>query len=113
MKHADVFTPESQGPSPDTEREALRESLTRSILTVTFTKKDGTLRTMLCTTRPDRLPPPRPLQEGVAPRPEKDPDLLTVWDLEHEGWRSFHFSAVQHLALVLASGPMRSTIRTT
>jgi hypothetical protein len=63
---------------------------------ITFTKKDGTTRVMKCT-----------LREGVAipyekktdrTREAKD-DILPVWDLEANGWRSVTVSAIQTIEL--------------
>lgn len=54
---------------------------------VTFTKKNGELREMLCTT-----------QEGIIPEtfgtsvPREN--VVTVWDLEKNAWRSFNEDSV-------------------
>lgn len=50
---------------------------------VTFTKKDGSVRAMLCTQNPDLIP-------EVTYSTNTGPDhLVCVWDLEKEAWRSF------------------------
>lgn len=66
----------------------LRELLTKDIVTVTFTKKDGSRREMVCTTIEDYLP------EVTEARKEPSPTLVTVWDLEIQEWRSFKFDSV-------------------
>lgn len=66
-------------------KEVLQTLLRNATATVTFTKKDGTERVMQCT-----------LQEGVAIPHEKKTDrvkepkeeLLPVWDIEAEAWRT-------------------------
>ncbi len=62
--------------------------------TVTFTKKDGTTRAMNCT-----------LQEGVAIPHEKKTDrvkepkdnILPVWDLDANAWRSVNIETIQYV----------------
>jgi hypothetical protein len=63
-------------------RQALQEDLS-----VTFTKVDGTERTMPCTLRPDALPP-QPIVENKQPKAHK-PETLSVWCLDKGEWRSF------------------------
>ena len=76
--------------------EELRQLLTKEICTVTFTKKDGSEREMLCTTMQDKLPKSdNPCSEIVLVTPS--PTTLTVWDLENDGWRSFRFDAVKEI----------------
>jgi len=75
-------------------RETIAAMLRRNDCIVTFTKKDGTERKMKCT-----------LKEGVAIPYEKKTDrtregsveILPVWDLEANGWRSINVSTMQSL----------------
>lgn len=71
----------------------LRDVLKENILLVTFTKKDGTVRTMRCTLKPDLLPAQTDIEEQVQ---KKAPNLdaLAVWDLEKAAWRSFRFDSI-------------------
>ena len=57
---------------------------------VTFTKRDGTQRVMLCTLRPDYLPEQLDLEEHA----NSHPDHVVVWDLEKKAWRSFRYDSV-------------------
>jgi hypothetical protein len=66
----------------------LRELLRTDIVTVTFTKKDGSTREMVCTTMPDYMPP-------VSGNSVVSDSLVTVWDCENAGWRSFKFDSIQ------------------
>lgn len=76
-------------------RQEMIEKLVEGKCKVIFQKKDGTERTMICT-----------LQEGVVPPASKeDPlsqkkvravneEVLPVWDVEKESWRSFRVDSV-------------------
>lgn len=74
--------------------EGLRELLRTDIVTVTFTKKDGSKREMICTTIPDYLPMPEAITGNLSKPSE---DVVTVWDLEQNGWRSFRFDSVKSI----------------
>ena len=75
-----------------TVRSVLTKLLQEHNLTITFTKKDGTERVMRCT-----------LQDGVAIPYEKKTertrdgniDILPVWDIEANGWRSVTISTIK------------------
>ena len=64
-------------------------------MTITFTKKDGTVRVMKCTLMPDTLPvvEVKPLQEGKQPRKESTTSIR-VFDIEKNEWRSFATTSV-------------------
>lgn len=66
--------------------------LRKNICEVTFTKANGDERTMLCTLIPDFLPQPE-ATSSIQPKKVKD-DLVTVWDLEENSWRSFKPSRI-------------------
>lgn len=70
----------------------LRKLLTSDVATICFTKKDGTSRTMICTTMEQYLP--ELTENGNTPA---DPNVVTVWDLEQNGWRSFRFDSVKSI----------------
>jgi len=67
--------------------EELRELLRSEIVTLSFTKKDGSQREMLCTTMVEHIP--QTSNTSVVSK-----DLVTVWDLENAGWRSFRFDSL-------------------
>jgi len=71
----------------------LRDTLKENVVLVTFTKKDGTVRTMRCTLKADLLPAQTDVEEQVQ---KKAPSLesLAVWDLEKAAWRSFRFDSI-------------------
>ena len=70
----------------------LRKLLTTDVVTVVFTKKDGSTREMICTTISDYLPE---VPGNFTSEPSKD--IVTVWDLEQGGWRSFRFDSVRSI----------------
>lgn len=71
----------------------LRDLLKSNIVSVTFTKKNGDKRVMKCTQMSDRVP------EVKQTRNTPD-DLLVVFDLEKEGWRSFYEDSVTDYVVV-------------
>jgi hypothetical protein len=78
-------------------REELRLLLSQNAMELEVLKKDGSPRLFYCTTDPSRIPldkRPKPLSEGAVPA-ERDPDLIPVYDLEAQGWRSFRYSRLQ------------------
>ena len=76
-------------------RDELINILKDNVCVVSFKKKDGTNRNMKCT-----------LKENIVPKATKeDPlsqkkiralneEVVPVWDVEKEGWRSFRVDSV-------------------
>lgn len=60
---------------------------------VTFTKKDGTLRTMPCTLRKEAMPQ----REATTLHETKlyKPETITVWCLDKNEWRAFKTANVK------------------
>lgn len=73
-------------------REWLKSHLKMGPMSIVFTKKDGTERTMNCT-----------LQEGVVVPHENKTDktkvendeVLAVWDIDKSAWRSFRLDSIK------------------
>lgn len=81
-------------------KDELLEKLNTEAVSVTFTKADGSERTMLCTKMISKIPEAQhPKTDRVVKLDENgnviETDLVTVYDLEKEGWRSFNFSKVK------------------
>ena len=74
----------------------LKEILQNGIVSVVFEKVDGTIREMNCTLNKEHMPPQLLTEEQNAAkiRTEND-DLLSVWDVDANGWRSFYISKVR------------------
>lgn len=74
-------------------RDALKTLVNENHLEVTFVKKDGTERTMICTTDSGSIPEERyPVGESKV---KENTDILRVYDLENDGWRSFRIDSVK------------------
>ncbi len=71
--------------------EELRKLLKEDIVTVTFTKKNGDKRVMLCTLLPNYLPGGD--SGGLSTSVPSD-TIVTVWDIEQNAWRSFKFDTI-------------------
>jgi hypothetical protein len=72
--------------------EALRELLKTDLVTVVFTKSNGTKREMHCTMLPEYLPAMNEPNPNIKYGPS--PTVVTVWDLEQNAWRSFKFDSL-------------------
>lgn len=70
--------------------EAIRKLLKTDLVTVVFTKKDGTKREMHCTTISEYLPE---ISRSITNMPPKE-DVVTAWDLEQNAWRSFLLDSI-------------------
>jgi hypothetical protein len=68
-------------------------------VTVTFNKKDGDERVMTCSLQPELLPP-SPVKESTTTKKENN-NIISVYDLEAQGWRSFIVKNVTNVTLKL------------
>jgi len=69
---------------------------------VDFTKSDNTLRTMLCTKRLENIPTQfHPKGTKIQKLDEngdvKNTNLITVFDIENSGWRSFNYTTITNI----------------
>lgn len=69
--------------------EELKQKLLNEDVTVKFTKADGSVRTMLCTLNKDKIPAPDKEPVNQKRVRELSDQVVVVWDLEKQGWRSF------------------------
>ena len=82
-------------------RSELQTQLRDEILEVTFTKVNGDKRVMNCT-----------LMEGILPsnttenKTDKkvNEDILSVWDVDANGWRSFRMNTVTQVRQIVLQG---------
>lgn len=81
----------------------LRNCLANYMVTVTFNKTNGDLRSMLCTTNGDMIfaSTEKNAKPDEKPKSVKKPgfvrsntEVMAVWDLEKAGWRSFRWDSV-------------------
>lgn len=80
----------------------LLEKLQTEEVTLIFTKADGSDRKMVCTKMLSKIPEAQhPKTDKVVKLDENgnviETDLITVFDLEKEGWRSFNFQTVKEI----------------
>ena len=76
------------------QQQQIRQGLVSGIIEVSFTKKDGTDRTMKCTLNSQYLPEQKDLEQEIDKRNKSD-EVIAVWDIEKEGWRSFRWDSVK------------------
>jgi hypothetical protein len=71
----------------------LKQLVENGVVTVVFQKLDGTERTMNCTLLSEYLP--AYAQPQLLVEEDKNPDTLSVWDVDAKGWRAFKVSNVK------------------
>jgi hypothetical protein len=81
-------------------KENLLDLLRNNVVTVTFTKVDGSERTMTCTLLGEYVPNAgngsmQLLQENSV----RGDSNISVWDTEVQGWRSFRISSVKSVTV--------------
>jgi hypothetical protein len=80
------------------EKDQFRKMLQENRCEVTFTKVDGSVRTMPCTLLESELPA-RVEKEGTKTKKE-NPDTISVWCLDKKEWRSFRVANVQKVEVI-------------
>jgi hypothetical protein len=80
----------------DIRRPILQKYLLEGICKVVFEKvKDSSSRTLICTLKPELLPPKYTETIEKILAPAVDEDLLPVWDINEGKWKSFRISKIQ------------------
>lgn len=82
-------------------KEELKLLLEHNVLTVDFLKLNGDHRTMTCTLRSDIKPPATktdPLSQKAVR--ETSDAVISVWDVNARGWRSFRYDRVNSVDIV-------------
>jgi hypothetical protein len=70
------------------------ELLHNETVDLEFIKKDGSVRVMTATLRADKLPTQIDLEEAVQKKAQ-NPDVMAVFDLINQGWRSFRWDSLK------------------
>jgi hypothetical protein len=79
-------------------RKWLKSLLREQEVTIFFKKVDGTEREMLCTLSESVIPEEKmPKGTGKA----KSDEILAVFDVENDGWRSFRWDSVTRIEFKL------------
>ena len=74
------------------ERSEMIEKLALGSVKVTFTKKDGTIREMLCTRKPTIIPEDKHPKGLIVEKDEAT--TIRVFDIDKSEWRSFSVDSV-------------------
>ena len=84
-------------------REWFESLLKNEIVTITFTKKDGTDRDMRCTLKQDLLPVTEVVESTNEDKPKraKSETSVAVFDLDLNGWRAFSIDSVKTISFDL------------
>jgi hypothetical protein len=74
--------------------------LKNNVLGIAFEKVDGTVSEMVCTLMGDHLP----IIEDTENKPTKkkdNPDVVNVWNMDKQAWRSFRLANIINNVRVL------------
>jgi hypothetical protein len=78
-------------------KEQIANYLKTDTAEITFTKVDGTERTLNCTLQESFIPK-REIVEDSTKTPKADnPNVLSVWDIDNAGWRSFRIDSIKEI----------------
>ena len=80
--------------------EELKQNLHSGVVEVTFEKNDGSTRVMKCTLSENIIPISTETTKAVVKKKQHNPDVLPVWDIESEGWRSFRWDSISSARVV-------------
>jgi hypothetical protein len=72
-------------------KKKLLQKLKLEVVEITFTKKDNTIRNMKCTQNFDLIPKE---EYPNGNRVVKDKNIVCVYDVEVNGWRSFNYKSL-------------------
>ena len=82
-------------------RTDLQNLLSQNVLVVDFTKLNGDKRVMTCTLREDMKP--RATKDDTMSQKkvrELSEEVVSVWDVNAKGWRSFRYNRINHVDIV-------------
>jgi hypothetical protein len=75
----------------------LKAHLNKGVVKVTFTKINGDLRVMTCTTNPDLIPPDVSPKGKVTISEAVNERTVRAFDVNAQGWRSFIMANVTEI----------------
>jgi CRISPR/Cas system-associated endonuclease Cas3-HD len=80
------------------EKDWLKNLLSNYEVTISFKKKDGTERKMICTLSESVIPAEKlPKNTGKS----KNDEVCPVFDVENQGWRSFRWDSLTRIEFKL------------
>jgi hypothetical protein len=77
-----------------TDQDQITECLKNGKVEVLFTKVDGTERRLLCTLHESLIPISTPETKAVVRKRVPNTEVMSVWDIESKGWRSFRWDSL-------------------
>lgn len=79
-------------------QEQLVEQLRNGVVEVSFIKLNGERRVMECTLLPHMLPEPKK-DHTTSQKKSREPDplVVSVWDVNAQGWRAFRYERVENV----------------
>lgn len=80
-------------------KEKLKEILKQNVVSISFKKVDGSDRKMLCSLKDD-LVPAREAKEPSEKKKAENENVLPVWDLEKNAFRSFRIDSLSDYRIV-------------
>ena len=81
-------------------KDQLKELLNEGVVNVTFTKVDGTERTMPCTLNPALIPAEHAPKSPTDAQKQRSEAAQPVYVTDAKGWRSFRWDSVQSFEIV-------------
>ena len=84
------------------ERDTLLKDLRDNVIEVTFIKVDGTSRLLRCTLDPKLLPESyiKEDEEKEKAFHRENTNVISAWDVQKGGWRSFRIDSVQYVQTI-------------
>ena len=101
MTIEDVIPSEATAVEDKFVRSELQTQLQSEVLEVTFTKVNGDKRVMNCTLMECILP--TNTSETKTDKKVNE-DILSVWDVDAKGWRSFRMNAITQVRQIVLQG---------
>tara|TARA_R110002020_G_scaffold308849_1_gene524446 strand:- start:488 stop:748 length:261 start_codon:yes stop_codon:yes gene_type:complete len=75
-------------------REQILPQLQENVCELFFKKVNGSIRHMTCTLNQEYLPMLEQAKVALSNESPTNPDLIPVWDLDKQAWRSFKVNTV-------------------
>jgi len=101
MTYGIRYTEPVEGLDLEDRRREMQHLLTEHKCEVTFTKVNGELRTMPCTLQESAIPvKPVDLASKSSEKRLRTLDVLSVWCLDKQEWRSFKVANVREIRVV-------------
>ena len=101
MTYGIRYTEPAEGLDLDARRREMQHLLTEHDCEVTFTKVNGELRTMPCTLQESAIPAkPVDIASKSSEKRLRSLEVLSVWCLDKQEWRSFKVANVQEVRVL-------------